>query len=233
VISIYGKSVPTELEELVDPSTTALLVIDMQNDCCARGGSADAAGGDMTMYDKAIPRIAAFASLCRETRVPVIHVGLYTLPDGRSDSPAWLRLRLRANKNYDLRNSGIWNFMIEGTWGAQFVDELQPQEVDLVVKKYRSSAFHQTDLDLLLRTHGIESVLVAGCTTEGCVESTVRDLSFYDYFAIVLADCVGSDVRELHDASMKVMTAYRADIATSEEVSEIWNQRLRFGGGAS
>jgi len=59
-------------------------------------------------------------------------------------------------------------------------------------------------------------------TTEGCVESTVRDLCFYDYFGIVVADCVGSDVRELHDASMLVMGAYRADVATSAEIVEAW-----------
>ena len=112
--------------------------------------------------------------------------------------------------------------MIEGTWGAEFVAELEPRPGELVVKKYRSSAFYESDLDLLLRAEGIRTVLVAGCTTEGCVESTVRDLSFYDYFGVVLSDCVGSDLQELHDASMRVMGAHRADIATSAEVASLW-----------
>jgi nicotinamidase-related amidase len=223
VISVHGKYVPTELRELVDPGSTALLVIDMQNDCCAPGGSADAAGANISMYGETIPRIAAFAETCRTVGVPVIHVGLYTLPEGLSDSPAWMRLRLRANKNYDPANEGVWDFMVEGTWGAEFVDELRPRDGELVVKKYRSSAFHETDLDLLLRSNDIRTALVAGCTTEGCVESTVRDLSFYDYFGVVLSDCVASDARELHDASMLVMAAYRADVATSDEVTAIWN----------
>ena len=67
---------------------------------------------------------------------------------------------------------------------------------------------------------------MSGCTTEGCVESTIRDLCFYDYFGVVLTDCVGSDVRELHDASMLVMSAYRADVLTSAEVAEAWHQSL-------
>jgi ureidoacrylate peracid hydrolase len=222
VLRIYGKDVPTTLAELVQPSSTALVIIDMQNDCCSKDGSADQAGADLSMYRDIIPRIAGFAEACRKISVPVVNVGLYTLPDGRSDSPAWIRMRIRAHKNYDPANEGPWGFTLLGSWGAEFVDELRPQPGDLHVAKHRSSAFSNTDLDLLLRSNGIRSVLVAGCTTEGCVESTVRDLCFYDYFGIVLADCVGSDVRELHDASMKVMSAYRADIAASSEITQIW-----------
>ena len=70
-------------------------------------------------------------------------------------------------------------------------------------------------------------MLVAGCTTEGCVESTVRDLCFYDYFGVVLSDCVGSDVPALHEASMLVMSAYRADIAASSEVARAWEATTR------
>ena len=224
MITIHGKQVPTELHELVAPASTAFCVIDMQNDCCAVGGSAHEAGADMSMYEEIIPRIGSFAAVCRDVGVPVINVRILTLPDGRSDSEAWLRLRLRANKNYDPANEGAWSFTEEGTWGADFVDGLEPHEDDFVVTKYRSSAFHNTDLDLVLRSNGIRSVLVAGCTTEGCVESTVRDLCFYDYFGIVLSDCVGSDVRELHEASMLVMGAYRADITTSDEVRAAWHR---------
>ena len=79
------------------------------------------------MYEEMIPRAAAFARLCREVGVPVINVGIYSLPDGKSDSPAWIRLRMRANRNYNSDNDGIWNFMVEGTWGAEFVPELEPQ----------------------------------------------------------------------------------------------------------
>ena len=223
LLRIYGKDVPTTLEELVEPSSTALVIIDMQNDCCSKNGSADKAGADLSMYRDVIPRIARFADACRRISVPVINVGLCTLPDGRSDSPAWIRMRMRAHKNYDPANEGPWGFTLQGSWGAEFVDELRPQPGDLYVAKHRSSAFSNTNLDLLLRSNGIRSVMVAGCTTEGCVESTVRDLCFYDYFAIVLADCVGSDVRELHDASMKVMSAYRADIAISPEIIQTWD----------
>lgn len=222
MLVVHGKEIPTELAELVDPTATALAIVDMQNDCCAVGGSADLAGADLSMYRDITPRIAALADACRRAGVPVIHVRIHTLPDGRSDSPAWIRFRMRANKNYDPSNEGIWNFTLEGSWGAGFIDELQPQPGDLVVTKFRSSAFANTNLDLLLRSNGIRTLMVAGCTTEGCVESTVRDACFYDYFPLVVRDCVGSDVPALHEASMLVMSAYRADVADSAEIMAAW-----------
>jgi len=222
MLVVHGKEIPTELAELVDPTATALAIVDMQNDCCAVGGSADLAGADLSMYGAITPRIVALADACRRAGVPVIHVRILTLPDGRSDSPAWIRFRMRANKSYDPSNEGLWHFTLEGSWGAEFIAELQPQPGDLVVTKFRSSAFASTNLDLLLRSNGVRTLMVAGCTTEGCVESTVRDACFYDYFPLVVRDCVGSDVPALHEASMLVMSAYRADVADSAEIMAAW-----------
>jgi nicotinamidase-related amidase len=224
MIIVYGKEVPTEPSELVDPSKTALVIIDYQNDCCSEGGTGHKAGADLSMYKLTIPKTAEFAALCRRIRLPVINVGMNTLRDGRSDSPSWLRLRMRANKNFDPQNEGIWNFTVEGTWGAEFVDAVKPQPGDYSVTKYRSSAVINTNLDLILRSNGVRNVLVAGCTTEGCVESTVRDLGFYDYVPVLLSDCVGSDCPDLHEASMRVMSAYRCDVMSSAQVTLIWNE---------
>ena len=223
MIEIFGKRVPTELGEMVEPGTTALLIIDMQNDSCSPGGATARCGGDLTMYRDAIPRIAAFSNVARRLGVQVIHVGMCSLADGQSDSPAWLRFRWRVNRSYGGEPDGLWTAFAPGSWGAEFVPELQPESGDIQIQKFRSSAFHNTNLDLILRANGIETVLVTGCETEGCVESTVRDLSFHDYFPIVLSDCVTSGVRELHEASLLVMGAYRADVVTSADVDEAWD----------
>jgi nicotinamidase-related amidase len=146
---------------------------------------------------------------------------MLTLADGASDSPSWIRLKMRASGNADGSRPQIWSFALEGTWGADFIAELKPKSRDIVVSKLRSSAFYNTNLDLVLRSKGVQTVLVCGCTTEGCVESTVRDAGFHDYFPVVVTDCVGSDVRELHEASLRVMSAYRADIATTSEVLQL------------
>jgi nicotinamidase-related amidase len=209
---------------MVEPASTALLIIDMQNDWCSPGGSSARAGADMRMFPEVILRIRRFADECRRVGVPVVNVRMVALEDGKSDAPAWIRLRLRVNRNYDPKNEGAIDFVMRGSWGEEFVPELKPQPADFVVTKLRSSAFHATDLELILRARGIETVIVSGSTTEGCVESTVRDLTSRDYLPIVLTDCVASDVRELHDASLLVMGAYRAELATSREIVEIWDR---------
>jgi nicotinamidase-related amidase len=224
-IRIGGKDVPESLTEIVDPTRSALLIIDMQNDFCAPGGASAEAGGDVSMFESIVPRIARIAATARARGVRVIHARMVTLPEGASDSIAWLRLKLRANKNYGQDPDSIYDFTIAGTWGAEIVPELAPEADDIVVDKFRSSALHATALDDILRAHRIQTVVVTGCTTEGCVESTVRDLTFHDYIPVVLADCVASDHRDLHEASLAVMGAYRADIATAAEVDACWSDR--------
>jgi nicotinamidase-related amidase len=233
-VRIHGKDVPETLEEILAPSSTALLVIDMQNDFCSPGGSTDRAGGDLMMFRQIIPRIADAARIARTSGVPVIHVKMITLPDGASDSVAWIRLKLRANKNYGRENSSTYEFTLAGTWGAEIVTELQPDKQDVVLEKFRSSALHATSLDEVLRARGVQTVVVVGCTTEGCVESTVRDLTFHDYIPVLLADCVASDHADLHEASLAVMSAYRADIATLADLLRCWSgSRMDSQQGAS
>lgn len=225
LLTVHGKEIPTELHELVAPNSTAFLIIDMQNDMCAVGGITDKAGKDLSMYVAMIPRIAAFADECRNRDVPVLHVGIYTLPNGESDSAAWIRLRMRARSAAASQSDQPWqpwNCTLIGTWGADFVDELQPRPGEIVIAKYRSSAFYNTNLDLVLRANRIRTVIVAGCTTEGCVEATVRDLGFHDYFSVVASDLVGSDVPALHEASMFSMSSYRTDVADANDIITAW-----------
>ena len=218
---INGLVVPTETAELVDPRVTALVLTDMQNDFCSVGGSAGLNGGDLSMYEEMIPRLVQLLDVARRARVLVVHLRMLSLPSGRSDSVAWTRMRLRGTRNVD-DTFEPWSFTVEGSWGAEFISELQPKPGEAVITKLRSSGFHNTALDTVLRASNIQNLVVAGCTTEGCVESTVRDASFHDYIPVVVADCVGSDVRELHDASLLVMSAYRADILSAEQIVEIW-----------
>jgi nicotinamidase-related amidase len=89
------------------------------------------------------------------------------------------------------------------------------------VRKYRSSGFWGTNLDMILRSNGIKTVVVGGCTTEGCVESTARDAMFNDYYVVIAEDCVASDDRAQHDASMLLMR-HRFDIAPGTEIQRLW-----------
>ena len=74
-----------------------------------------------------------------------------------------------------------------------------------VVRKFRSSAFTRTNLDAVLRGNGIETVVVCGCMTEGCVEATARDAGYHDYYVAVAEDAIASNTPAFHDAALLVM----------------------------
>jgi nicotinamidase-related amidase len=112
-------------------------------------------------------------------------------------------------------------YALDGSDGQKFVPGLEPLDGELVVKKYRSSAFWGTNLDLLLRSNGIKSVVMTGCTTEGCVESTARDAMFSDHYVVIVTDAVASDDPAQHEASMYLM-ARRFDLATADVVRKLW-----------
>lgn len=220
MIEIAGKHVFTELSEIVDPAHTALLIVDMQRDFCWAGGSFDQSGVDLSMYPPVIGRIADLIAAAREAGVLPIFIQMTVLPGQASDSPAQIRFNLRLHDGHHGDTEPL-AYTLDGSDGQQFVPGLEPLDGELVVKKYRSSAFWGTNLDLLLRSNGIKSVVVTGCTTEGCVESTARDAMFSDHYVVIVTDAVASDDPAQHEASMYLM-ARRFDLATSDVIRKIW-----------
>ena len=219
-MEIEGKQVFTELSELVAPAHTALLLIDMQCDFVEPDGLFGSLGIDLTMYDQTRPRLAVLLAAARRHGVLVVHVQNTALPNRMSDSPAQIRFNLRMHKRAR-RDGPPLQYTVPGTPGHEFAGELTPLPGELVVRKYRSSAFWGTNMELLLRSNGIQTVVVGGCTTEGCVESTARDAMFCDHYVVIADDCVGSDDREQHDASMLLMS-HRFDMASSPEIAAVW-----------
>ncbi len=169
LIKVEGKDIFTELWELVDPAHTALLLIDMQHDFVDAGGLFATLGVDVSMYRASVPTLAGLLDEARHASVLVVHVQNTALPDRMSDSPAQIRFNLRMHAGH--RGDGPpLRYSVPGTPGHAFTRELTPSEGELVVPKYRSSAFWGTNLEMLLRSNGIKTVVVGGCTTEGCVE---------------------------------------------------------------
>ena len=214
--TINGRQVYTAVPEIVAPGRTALLIVDMQNDFIAKGGASHKAGRlDPEACKPLIAQNRRAIEAARQAKVPVVYIQNTWLPHYKSVSGAWLRF---------MERSGFPDgaaVTVDGAWGHQVVDELAPGPEDIVVKKWRSSAFIGTNLDLVLRSNRIESVVVTGVVTQGCVESTARDAAFLDYYVVVLRDCVWSSKQELHEASLKVM-ASRFDVVDADEVLRVW-----------
>jgi nicotinamidase-related amidase len=223
MIDIEGKIVLTELNELVDPGHAALVVVDMQVDFIEPDGLFGSLGIDLSMYEELRPRLASLLGMARISGTTVVHLQNTALPDRMSDSPAQIRFNLRMHKDAR-RNQPPLRYTIPGTPGHDFAREFMPLQNELVVRKYRSSGFWGTNLNMLLRSNGIKTIVVAGCTTEGCVESTARDAMFNDFYVVIAEDCVASDDRRQHEASMLLMR-HRFDMAVGEEIQRIWRAR--------
>jgi nicotinamidase-related amidase len=221
LIRFEGKDVFTELPELADPRHAALLLVDMQRDFVEPGGAFDALGIDLSMYLPVRSRLAGLLAAARQHGVLMVHLQNTALPGRMSDSPAQIRFNLRMHEAARAGGPPL-RYTVPGTPGHEFVDGLRPLPGELVVPKYRSSAFWGTNLELLLGSNGIQTVIVSGCTTEGCVESTARDALFSNYYVVIAEDCVGSDDARQHDASMLLMR-HRFDIATAGAIAGVWS----------
>ena len=180
-------------------------------------------GTDTSPYPAAVEHANEVIRAAESAGAAVIFLMNTSLPGGVSDSPAQLRFAWRARPSKLPESQFPFLYTVEGTWGQEFLKALYRPESALTIKKHRSSAFWGTPLDMILRSNAMRTVIVLGCTTEGCVDSTARDAGFLDYFAVVVADAVASSDPTLHDAAMTILTAYRADVITSPDLFRVWN----------
>ena len=192
--------------------TTAVLVIDMQNDFGAEGGMFHRAGIDISMIQRAVGPTAQVLAAARQHRIPVIYLKMGFKPDlsdlGHTESPNFARHQFMGVGSIvtapDGRQSRV---LVRDTWSTDIVAELAPEPTDISLYKHRFSGFFETELDRVLQRLGVRHLIVTGCTTSICVESTIRDAMFRDYSCVLLEDCTGEPIgfglpRSNHDASL-------------------------------
>lgn len=208
----YGKEIPTSLEDLVDPKRSALVVIDVQNDYAKENGK--------HLFPEMVANLKKTIDEARRVGTLVVYIQDTLLPGRFSDSPAWVRHYMIPERTSDPESIGTE--ALDGSVGHQVIEEIKPRPNEIIIKKYRSSAFVGTGLDLLLRSNGIRNFIATGLVTQGCVESTCRDAS-NDHFVVVLRDCVQSSKKDLHEANLKIMES-RYDVVTSQQVLDVWKK---------
>ena len=202
-----------QMEQIIAPEHTALIIVDMQKDFCYDDGKFALAGRDITAVKSIIMPLQKLLFLCRQKGVFIIHIQQTTLPHGYSDNDAWTAFKTRDGKvpTYALMNSE----------GREIIPELAPLGDEVCISKFRPSSFHGTFLDQILRANGIRTVIVTGETTEGCVMATVLDASFNDYYTCVVEDCVASSVNHMHEVALTFMRE-RYHLLTLNEIAQIW-----------
>lgn len=197
-----GITIPARPQALVlDPARTALLVIDMQNDFASEGGMFSERGIPLETIGRVVAPIAATVDAVRKAGIPVVFLKMGFAPDlsdaGPPSAPNRIKhARLRAGEP---SASGNGRVLVRGDWGTDIVPALAPLPNEAQVWKTRYSGFFETELDAHLRALAVDTLIVTGCTTSVCVDSTVRDAMFRDYRCLVLEDCVAEPIA--HDAS--------------------------------
>lgn len=174
----------------LNPSETALVIVDMQNAYASPGGYLDIAGFDIGGAAAAIGQIARTAEAARAAKIPVLYFQNGWDADyreaGGPGSPNWHKSN--ALKTMRRRPELAGQLLAKGGWDYALVDALKPGPDDVVVPKTRYSGFFNTNMDSWLRARGIRNLVFTGIATNVCVESTLRDGFFLEYFGIVLAD---------------------------------------------
>ena len=217
----YGKLVYDSLEEVARPGHTALVVVDMQNDLVslerpsAREGAPPPAARDI------IPALQRLIAAGREAGVKMVYLVVGKGEDpSRTVSPAFAYYCLRESP-YHGSYEGNLRASADDSWGKQVIPELAPQPEDVVVLKRRLGGFWGTHLDSTLRGMGVETVVVTGTATSGCVLDTVMGAFVNDYYTLYVPDCVSGGNAKLHDLAMAFFRD-RFDGPTSEELSALW-----------
>jgi biuret amidohydrolase len=199
----------------IDPAGTAMIVVDMQNDFIAA-----AAAMETPAARAMVPKLAEALKICRSAGIRVIYTAHVHRRDG-SD------MGLFDDMHPPIANRAA---LVDGTPGADIYPELAPQPGEHVIKKHRYSGFFGTDLDIVLREWGVDTVIISGTTTENCCHATARDAMFRNYRVVFLSDATatydypdrgfGSMPNEqVHQATLVILAASTAHVMSVADMA--------------
>jgi nicotinamidase-related amidase len=187
------------------PTTVALLVIDMQRDFVEPGGFGEALGNDVSLLRRAVLPTRRLLDAARRAGVLVIHTREGHRPDL---SDLWPAKKQRGRHKTTIGDRGpMGRILVRGERGHEIIEELMPRPGEPVVDKPGKGAFYATDLNEILKSRGIQHLLVCGVTTEVCVNTTVREANDRGYNCLVVEDCVASYIPALHVAALEMIKA--------------------------
>lgn len=217
---------PDRLRDKLQPATTALLLVDVQNDFCTAGGVMEREGADLAPVREMLPHLRRLLAAARAAGVYVVHVrNAYSTTDGRYLSASFLDVATRRLAGRALTTIPLCQ---PGSWGADHAPGFAPGDGEPVVLKHRYSGFHQTDLEMLLRVRGVRTVIPTGVATNVCVESTARDAFMRDFFVVFPSDGSATYYPAAHAATLDTIRLHFGEVCTVDDIESCW----RDSGGA-
>jgi len=198
----------------IDPACAALLVIDMQRGFCDPESRMEKAGIGTANQRAIIPDVIRLVHLAREANVPILWSQQIHFPNDVT------RKRRRIPSHIDKQH---WAPCLRDTWEVDFMPEVVPEirHEDCIVEKHRASVFFETTLDTKLRMLGIEQVIISGCNTDFCVETTIRDAYYRDLDVIVVRECVAGPRRQFHEDTLAKVQTYFGEVVSLDELPDL------------
>jgi biuret amidohydrolase len=198
----------------IDAQKTAMIVVDMQNDFVASGAPMETPAARAM-----VPMLAEALHICREAEIKVIYTAHVHRRDGCD-------MGLFDDLHPPIANRAA---LVDGTPGVDIYPELAPAPGEHVIKKHRYSGFFGTDLDIILREWGVETVIIAGTTTENCCHATARDAMFRNYRVVFLSDATATydypdrgfgamPAAEIHHATLVILAASTAHVMSVKDM---------------
>lgn len=207
------------LRDKVRPAHTALLVIDMQNDFCAKGGLVDRGGRDVSAVQDMATRLPALIDSARKSGVLVVFVrSFYSTEKNLFLSDVWLEQAAR-------KQGGGYTLTPvcgDGSWDGDYYGDIRPLPGEIVITKHRYSAFQSTDLELILRSHGIRTTVITGVSTNVCVETAARDSFVRDFYTVLVGDGTAAYSAEEHNTTLKTIDRFFGEVTSIAELQAIW-----------
>jgi biuret amidohydrolase len=203
------------------PRATALVVIDMQRDFIEPGGFGESLGNDVSRLAAIVPTVARLIAGCRAAGMPVIHTMECHRADLSDCPPA---KRNRGSPWLRIGDAGpMGRLLVAGEPGTAIIDALAPIKGERVIEKPGKGAFYRTDLAKVLDALGTQALLIAGVTTEVCVQTTMREANDRGYDCLLVEDATESYFPEFKAATLAMVRAQGAIVgwtATTDQVLE-------------